>query len=164
MAGRRSWSGVATPVPVERRTDAKGRVFDSQGEMLWYLELEILQSAGGIRNLARKVWFPLVLDDGRPLLIRSQGYPNGRVGRYTPDAVFDQPVTPDLWERVYAEYKGFDEPKAQLRRAVFELIYGVRVTLFGPAVKAAKRKAKKREVARAARKVQKQAAKLAAAE
>ena len=153
----RPWSKVAPRVPVDRRTDAKGRVFDSQQEMLWYNELELLERAGRIRGLKRQVLYHLVMplpEGPRPILIRSPGFPNGRVASYTLDAQYEQLVLegPDRgkWRAVYAEWKGHLEPVSTLRRAVFESIYGVVVTLAGPAARKNARKRAKIEARRRA--------------
>jgi hypothetical protein len=165
MGGFRPRWKVAAPVPVARRTDNQGRVFHSQKEMVWYLQLELLQSAGGIRGLRRQVRYHLVLPDGTPVLIYSAAYPKGRVAVYTLDAEWDEPIAEGAergkWRHVYAEYKGYDEgdPAAQLRRAFFEAIYHCRVTLSGPAATKIKRKVAKREAAKVERQTLREAVK-----
>ncbi len=154
----RHWSKVAPPVPVERRTDHLGRVFDSKGEMVFFAELELKQRYGYIRNLRRQVSFDLILtpQNGikRPILIRSAGFPKGRIARYTADAVYEERVTEGLergqWRTVYAEFKGMIEPVAQLRIAVFEAIYGVTGTLAGTAARKIDRKRKQIDARRRA--------------
>lgn len=144
----RSWARVAPAVPVAKRTCPQGRVFHSRAEMVWYLQLELKEREGLIRGLQRQVRYPLVMqveDELREIVIRSPGFPNGRVAVYTLDAMWQEPdapapltrrVTPLRWRTVYAEFKGHDDmPGDKLRRAVFECIYRVRVTLFGPAAK-----------------------------
>lgn len=159
--GRRSWHGVAPRARVEDRTDARGWVFDSRGEMVWYLGLELEQRAGVIRDLKCQVRYRLCLPlpDGIPILIYSPGFPNGRVAEYTIDAEFDRLELAGpgkgMWRHIWAEYKGHDDmPGDKLRRAVFEaciLRNQDRVTVYGPAAKKAQRKAVKIAAGRAAR-------------
>lgn len=101
-----------------------GIIFDSKSEMIRYQELLTLERAGKISDLQHQVKYPLVVN-GRPVLIRSEGYPNGRKCTYTADFVYMEDGKP-----VVEDHKGFDTNIARLRRAVFTAIYGqeVRIT------------------------------------
>ena len=167
--GRRHWSKVAPRVKRQDRTDASGRVFDSRDEMAWYLDLELQERSGLIRNLRRQVTYTLFIPQGPderpdPILIRSPGFPNGVQARYTVDAEYDEPgapegraprwlparepLTPLGWRHVYKSFKGHATPQDTLRQAFFEALHRVRVDLAGPQ---AKRNARRAEVIRANR-------------
>ena len=109
--------------PAATRT-IDGVVFDSKGEAKRWQELQLLERAGAISDLRRQVKYPLVIE-GRPVLIRSEGYPNGRAATYTADFVYVE-----NGRRMVEEFKGFDDDRSRLRRAVVEAIYQfqIRVT------------------------------------
>lgn len=100
-----------------------GVVFDSKGEMERFLHLKMLHRAGKISSLERQVRFPLDIN-GVPIKTRSEGFPNGRKCVYTADFVYFENGV-----RVVEEYKGFDTAESRFRRAVFEAIYKVEVTV-----------------------------------
>jgi hypothetical protein len=105
-------------------TTVDGIRFASKKEARHYSELMIRQRLGEIRNLQVHPALPLLID-GKPVLIRSTGYPNGRSCKYTADFAYFEGET-----RVYEEVKGglgTDTEASRLRRAVAEAIYGIRV-------------------------------------
>lgn len=97
--------------------------FDSRGEAKRWVELQLLERAGEIRNLRRQVVFPLVID-GEPVLIRSEGFPGGRAAKITLDFGYIENEA-----EVTEDFKGFFTPEAKLRIAVFEAIYKTRVRI-----------------------------------
>jgi hypothetical protein len=108
-----------------RPTVVDGVRFDSKAEAARYHELLRQQAAGLIRDLARQVRFALPID-GRPLKIVSDHYPNGRAVVVVMDFTYrrvadDRPVAEDL--------KGLDNPLSRLKRALFEHIHGIPVTI-----------------------------------
>lgn len=118
--------------PKADRTDADGVVFDSKAEMVWYAGLKLLERAGQIRNLRRQVKFPLAIN-GKPILIRSDRYPNGRACSYTADAVYLDVANNETWplSETVEEFKPFFTDESRLRIAVAEAIYGFRVKIAG---------------------------------
>lgn len=115
----------------ERTLD--GTVFDSKSEMLRYQELCLLERAGKITNLRRQVKYPLVID-GRPVVIRSVGYPDGRRCFYRADFVYVEIEDNDSWplRETLEDWKGIATESSRLRIAVIEAIYNVRVKVTGP--------------------------------
>lgn len=67
-----------------KKTVVDGITFDSKKESERYKQLLLLQKAGEIQSLELQPKFRLSID-GRPVLIRSEGYPNGRQASYSAD-------------------------------------------------------------------------------
>lgn len=67
-----------------RRTVLDGITFASAKEAKRYSELKRLEEAGEISHLEVQPAFKFEVN-GRPVLIRSAGYPGGRQARYTAD-------------------------------------------------------------------------------
>lgn len=67
-----------------RKATADGITFDSKKERDRYCQLKLMERAGEIKNLELQPKFKLIVD-GKPLLIKSDGYPNGRKATYTAD-------------------------------------------------------------------------------
>lgn len=125
---KRSWLQNVKRSPPADRTSVEGHVFDSKAELARWETLKLLQRAGEIGELQRQQQFPLAFN-GRPIKIRSKGFPNGRPCVYTVDfSYIDETGRP-----VYEEFKGFDNPEARLRRAVVEALYGIEIIVTGPA-------------------------------
>ncbi len=116
-------------------------VFDSTREGMRYKELKTLQQAGIIRNLAWHTKHQLELND-RPLLIRSERYPNGRKSSWTDDFSYEVRATVEVvafdgvvdhrkagWERVVEDVKGRDTYEERFKRGVFELLTGIQITV-----------------------------------
>jgi hypothetical protein len=104
------------------RTTVDGIRFDSKREASRYLELQMREKAGEIRDLQRQVSFPLRCDV-HPILIRSKGYPNGRQARYVADFTYWVVGT---GEYVVEDVKGgIDTPAGRLKRAVLEAMSGI---------------------------------------
>ncbi|MDA7663848.1 DUF1064 domain-containing protein [bacterium] len=119
------------------RLTVDGETFDSKGEHKRYADLLIKQRLGEIRNLQRQPKFPLAID-GKPILIRSERYKNGRQVVYTADFQYDEQLPPagnwDIdppWHVVIEDFKGYDTTESRLRRAVFEAQYGKLVKVTG---------------------------------
>lgn len=103
------------------REVVEGKSFDSKAEARRFRELRLLERAGQITGLKLQQAFPLCCG-GKPVLIRSEGYPNGRAARYVADFVYDDART---GQRVVEDVKGFDVPISRLKRALVEAEYGV---------------------------------------
>lgn len=102
-----------------RKTRVDGIVFDSDREAKRYRELKLLEGAGEISNLELQPKFPLAVD-GRPVLMRSTGYPNGRRVKYVADfAYWDHKIE----ARVVEDVKGFKTDKYKLKKAFVEAMY-----------------------------------------
>src|SRR6185312_14232121 len=97
--------------------------FHSQAEYARWCELKLLRDAGVISELKRQVVFPLTIM-GRPILIRSERYKQGRACRFTADFMYVENNLP-----VVEDHKGFYTKEAKLRIAVAEAIYGFRVKI-----------------------------------
>lgn len=104
-----------------RRTQVYGHVFDSAAEASRYAELLRLQQLREISDLELQPAFRLFCG-GRPVLIRSKGYPNGRQARYVADFAYTVRGT---GERVVEDVKGVETPVFRLKRALVEAEYGV---------------------------------------
>ena len=108
--------------------------FDSLAEFKRYNDLVARQLAGEIKNLRRQVSFPLAIE-GRPVLIRSPRYKNGRQAKYTADFVYEEfaphETDPPPWRFVVEECKGYDTTESRLRRAVFEAQHQVQIRMSG---------------------------------
>lgn len=102
-----------------KRVTHDGMTFDSKAEVRWWEQLKLRQMAGEISDLKRQVPFLLVINSV-PVKIRSDGYPKGRVCRYTADFTYTEGGV-----RRILDVKGADDPASRLRRAVVEAIYGV---------------------------------------
>lgn len=105
----------AKPVTID------GIRFASKREANRYSELRLLEKAGVIRNLELQPKFALMID-GRPILIRSKGYPNGRAASFKADFAYFEDN-----RRVIEDSKGVRTEAYALRRAVVEAIYGIRI-------------------------------------
>lgn len=99
-----------------------GHTFASKKEARVYAELKLLERAGEITNLELKPVFKFSID-GKPLLIRSKGFPNGRQARYTADAAyFDTKKN----RRVVIDVKGGKATRTEayvLRKALVEHLF-----------------------------------------
>jgi hypothetical protein len=104
-------------------TTVDGIRFASKKEARRYSELKLLEQAGAISDLEIQPVFPIVIA-GKPVLLRSSGYPNGRKAKYLADFAY---VERD--ERVVEDVKGMDTPLSALKRALVEAIYGVKVVV-----------------------------------
>ena len=107
---------------IKKKVD--GIKFDSRLEAKRYSELKLLERAGEIANLEIKPVFKFSID-GRPVLIRSDRYKNGRQAKYTADfAYFDTRKNC----RVVEDTKGHATAEYKLRKAITEAMYpGVKI-------------------------------------
>lgn len=106
-------------------TTVGGIKFDSSGEADRYRELKLAEAAGVIRDLELQPKFLFEIN-GRPVLIKSDGYPNGRQASYRADfRYFDNERDTDTVE----DFKGHDTSSSRLRRAMVEAQYGVVIVL-----------------------------------
>jgi hypothetical protein len=95
--------------------------FSSTGEHRRWCELELLAKAGVISDLSRQPKFPFFIGS-KPVLMRSEGYPNGRQVVYTADFKYVENGIP-----VTEEFKGLDDTASRLRRAIVEAMYGITI-------------------------------------
>lgn len=99
-----------------RKTVVDGLKFDSKREAARWAELVLLDRAGEIRELVRQQSFSLMCD-GKPLKIRSKGYPNGRSVRYVADFTY---FDVRRQKRVIEDSKGARTDVYKLKRAIME--------------------------------------------
>lgn len=107
-----------------RPTTIDGIRFQSKHEAQRYCELLWMVKAGEIDQLQLQVVFKLGSDE-RPVLLRSERYPNGRRAKYLADFVYRN----KRGQRVVEDAKGIDTPASKLKRAVVEAQYGVQIEL-----------------------------------
>lgn len=113
------------------KVECDGVHFDSSKERDRYLELKLLARAGEIKDLELQPQVKFCVN-GRKVVIRSKGYPNGRHVGYKADFRYtDCRTGQEIWEDVKAAAKlgkrravSRDYP---LRKAFLEAIYGIQV-------------------------------------
>lgn len=97
-----------------------GHSFPSQREANRYCQLKLLERAGEISGLVLQPKFWLTID-GKPILLRSEGYPNGRRASFKPDfqyvrkdgaTVVEDTKSPATRTEAYV-----------LRKGIFEILY-----------------------------------------
>lgn len=98
------------------RFKADGYSWDSNREYARYKELCLLERAGDITNLIVKPVIKLMIGS-RPILLRSERYPNGRHAKYTPDFSYLCQIRQKL---IYEDVKGRRMSDYVLRRGVVE--------------------------------------------
>jgi hypothetical protein len=125
----RPWHQQVKRSSAAERTSEEGFLFDSKAELKRWNELKLLQKGGFIRELKRQVKMPLAFN-GRPIVIRSKGFPNGRPCVYTADFTYLHVESNSV---VFEEYKGHDDGESRFRRAVVEALYNIEITVTGPA-------------------------------
>jgi hypothetical protein len=103
-----------------RKTVVDGITFDSGKEARRYSELKLLERAGEIHGLKLQPKFEFVAN-GRPLLTRSEGYPNGRRVKFTPDFQYFRKGFGIVVEDVKSAATKTTAYK--LRKAIFENLY-----------------------------------------
>ena len=107
-------------------TVVDGLRFASKAEARRYSELRMLERSGRISDMKTQPAFPIVIE-GRPVRIRSEGFPNGRAVKYLADFSYLDAGGAMVVEDV----KGMDTDVSRLKRALVEAIHGVRVTIIG---------------------------------
>lgn len=98
-------------------TIVDGIRFASKREARRYADLKLLERAGEISHLELQPAFKLAID-GRPVLIRSEGYPNGRQAKYVADFAYW-----DGEKRVVEDSKGVRTPEFKLKKAIVEAMF-----------------------------------------
>lgn len=96
-----------------------GHTFHSKREARRYRELKLLQNSGEIQNLELQPKFKFTID-GRPVLIKSEGFPNGRQASYSADFRY--------WDNrrqaiVVEDAKGFKTDIYKLKKALVETMW-----------------------------------------
>lgn len=117
MPRRHKYSAIAQVVD--------GHRFPSKREARRYGELKMLVLAGVITGLQLQPKYPLGVEDN-PVLLKSQGYPNGRRAAYFADFKYTDQQTGDV---IVEDVKGMDTPLSRLKRAIVEAQYGIEVVL-----------------------------------
>lgn len=103
-----------------KKTVLDGITFDSGKEARRYAELRLLEKAGVISHLERQPQFKLMCGE-RPILIRSDGFPNGRHASVKFDFAY--------WDgnrRVIEDVKGGKATRTEayaIRKAIVEAMY-----------------------------------------
>jgi hypothetical protein len=128
----KSWHQQFTRKPAALRTSPDGIQHHSVEEMNRWCKLLLDEKLGLIRNLKRQVAFPLVIDDQRAIRTperksKATGkMTGGRIMKYTADFTYER-LQGNEWVAVIEDHKGFMDKVGELRIAVFEGIYGVKV-------------------------------------
>lgn len=104
-----------------RHTHADGLHFDSKKEEARYHQLKAMVESGDINSMEVHPRFYFFLN-GKPLVIRSTGYPGGRRVYYEADFAYRQGEG-----LVVEDVKGMDSDVSRLKRALVELFHGVEV-------------------------------------
>lgn len=101
-----------------KKTIVDGITFHSKRESLRYSTLKLLERAGEIKGLELQPKFPFVIR-GKPVLSRSERYPNGRPLKMVADfKYFDVRRKCEVWE----DSKGFRTDSFILKKAFFEAL------------------------------------------
>jgi hypothetical protein len=90
--------------------------FASKREANRFCELQLLERAGVISNLVRQPEFKFSID-GRPVLSRSERYPNGRQLKMVADFRY---IDPARGKVIWEDSKGFRTKEFILKKAFFE--------------------------------------------
>lgn len=104
-----------------KKVTIDGITFDSETEGKRYRNLKLLERGKLILDLKLQPVFPLVID-GRPVLIKSGRYKNGRKCKYTADFTY---WDVEKKKQIVEEVKGYPTDVYKLRKAVVEAIYGI---------------------------------------
>ena len=108
-----------------KKETVDGIVFDSRREAKRYRELKLLERSKLVRDLELQPSFPLGFDDC-PILIKSDGYPNGRRAVYRADFRYYDKYSDQI---VVEDVKGIDTPISRLKRAIVEAQYKIEIRL-----------------------------------
>lgn len=106
-------------------TVVDGIRFASMKEARRYSQLKLLEKAGAIGQLELQPKFKLGTDD-KPVLLKSDGYPNGRRASYIADFEY---YDNEAMEWVVEDVKGMDTPLSKLKRGVVEAQYDIVIRL-----------------------------------
>jgi hypothetical protein len=129
-----SWHAKMRIAPAAERTSADGIVFHSRGEMRRWAELQLLERGRVITDLKRQVRFALKRPDSDIAAVTTA---TGKVATFTLDFLYRDVASGLL---VYEDWKGYRTRESQLRIALFENLYGVKVVLSGPNRSGARRR------------------------
>ncbi len=113
----------AKPLAQPKRCQEDGHKFASKLERERYRQLKVLLADGKIEGLELQPKYWIVID-GRPLKIKSAGYPNGRRISHILDFRY---VRVSDGAEVIEDVKGSDTPIGALKRALVEHIHGISV-------------------------------------
>lgn len=145
--GKRHWATNFRRLPKDKRTDPEtGIAFHSRAELAYFRLLRQREREGEIRDLKWQIRYPIEWPDApgeppRPVLLRSEGFPNGRRAVYTLDFEYVEIAT---GRRRFIEYKStIDKEAAKLRRALVERIYQISIEVIGGRPKRSNRNKRK---------------------
>lgn len=107
-----------------KKIEIDGFTFDSKKEANRWLYLKRIEQAGFIKDLKRQVPFVLAkVIDGTDYIVRT---PTGRSMCYFADfSYYDK----EKKRIVYEDVKGFDTPVSEIKRAIVDMFYGVKVNI-----------------------------------
>jgi len=105
------------------KTVVDGISFDSRKEARRYGELQLLQAAGEISDLELQPRFKFEVN-GRPVKIRSDGFPNGRQAGYTADFRYWS-THRQMWVIEDVKSPATATEADKLRRALVEAQFGI---------------------------------------
>lgn len=97
--------------------------FDSRKEAMRYRELLLLERIGHVGDIVLQPKFPLTCG-GKPVLLKSTRYPNGRRASYRADFQYRDKLT---GYTVVEDVKGMDTPLSRLKRAIVAAEHGVEI-------------------------------------
>lgn len=123
---------------------ASGERYDSTFEARRHAELLLAERAGEIRRLGRQRRIRLTDSRGRPYLIRSTRYRNGRAVTYVADFYYEERAPDGTWRTVIEDAKGADTPASRLKRAIVERMTGAPVRIVHARRPRAGRRSRKR--------------------
>ena len=100
-------------------------MFDSIREAERYKELKLLERAKEVAELKLQPRFKLSCG-GKPIKVRSKGFPGGRHLTYIADFQYWDCAT---HKTVVEDVKGFDTPVSRMKRAILEAETGILVDI-----------------------------------
>jgi len=119
MRGKGRYGNVKKPI-------VDGHRFDSQSEANRYAELKLLQRAGKIEGLEIQPRYVIKIR-GKPVLLRSARYPNGRKLTYVADFLYLNPSRDEIIIEDVKMQSGHRTEVYKIKRALMEAM-GYRIT------------------------------------
>lgn len=110
-----------------KKTEYNGMTFDSKRELKRYMELELLEKNGDIKNLQRQVKYVLIPVQREPDIIgKKGGVKKGKVIErecsYTADFTYEEDG-----ETVVEDSKGFKTKDYSIKRKLMLYVYGIKI-------------------------------------
>lgn len=102
---------LMTPKYRNKPTEVDGFLFDSKKEAKRYQQLQLLEKAGHVKDLAKQVKYDLNV--------------NGvRIATYTADFVYLE-LRKGAWEKVVEDVKGYPNDRWPMKKKLMKAIHGV---------------------------------------